>query len=93
MKRIDKLHMDHPHMESRSLRDQLNRQKALLSPGGRPHESRGAVGVCGSRSVVNSGSSVSFGQTALSAPAFRHKYPEAYESSVDIGYGACWLQT
>ena len=25
MRRIDKLHMDHPHMGSRSIRDQLNR--------------------------------------------------------------------
>jgi len=33
MKRIDKLHMDHPHMGSRSIRDQLNRQGIAISRG------------------------------------------------------------
>mgnify|MGYP002633563025 CR=1 FL=1 len=33
MRRIDKLHMDHPHMGSRSLRDQLNRQGIAISRG------------------------------------------------------------
>ena len=34
MKRIDRLHMDHPHMGSRSIRDQLNRQGIAISRGG-----------------------------------------------------------
>ena len=33
MRRIDKLHLDHPHMGSRSLRDQLNRQGIAISRG------------------------------------------------------------
>lgn len=33
MRGIDKLHMDHPHMGSRSLRDQLNRQGIAISRG------------------------------------------------------------
>jgi putative transposase len=33
MRRIDKLHMDHPHMGSRSIRDQLNRQGIAISRG------------------------------------------------------------
>ena len=33
MKRIDSLHMVHPHMGSRSLRDQLNRQGIAISRG------------------------------------------------------------
>jgi len=33
MKRIDRLHMDHPHMGSRSIRDQLNRQGIAISRG------------------------------------------------------------
>ena len=33
MRWIDKLHMDHPHMGSRSLRDQLNRQGIAISRG------------------------------------------------------------
>ena len=33
MRRIDMLHMDHPHMGSRSLRDQLNRQGIAISRG------------------------------------------------------------
>ena len=33
MKGIDRLHMDHPHMGSRSIRDQLNRQGITISRG------------------------------------------------------------
>jgi putative transposase len=33
MKRLDRLHLDHPHMGSRSLRDQLNRQGIAISRG------------------------------------------------------------
>ena len=33
IKRIDRLHMDYPHMGSRSIRDQLNRQGIAISRG------------------------------------------------------------